>query len=354
MPIKLQDILDPLALAGEIRAGYVTERFHPEFDDLAILNYTDRCQFDNHWTEVTKQTRGLIYHRGTGDIIARPFGKFYNYGDAANTGDLDPDAPIMSVHNKWDGSLGIRYRRPDGRYAIATRGSFASEQALHATDLLNQEPESVPAPAHGYTDLFEIIYPDNRIVLDYGDRDELVFLGQVDIETGNYSPVRRSDEPTARTLREVIELPPRPNAEGWVVWLDPRRAVKFKQDDYLALHRIVSNLTVKEVWRQMRAANFHNFAAALPDEFHQWARDTARMLREQWMLVVNAARVDKRRLDDQHLPDRKSQALWVQANVESTYRGFVFSMLDNKDITDAAWRMVEPKGAQPMRAGLDA
>jgi hypothetical protein len=38
------------------------------------------------------------------------------------------------VTDKLDGSLGILYPTPDG-HAIATRGAFVSEQALHATEL---------------------------------------------------------------------------------------------------------------------------------------------------------------------------------------------------------------------------
>jgi RNA ligase len=287
--MKLNEIIDTDMLANELHAGYVTERFHPEFPELAILNYTDRCQFDQHWTDVTRRTRGLIYNRETSEIVARPFAKFYNYGDTTNTGDLSPDAPILSAHNKWDGSLGIRYRQPDGRYAIATRGSFTSDQAIHATSLLHAQPEGLPIPIDGQTDLFEIIFPGNRIVLDYGDMDALMFLGAVEHASGDFYPVRRRDEPNAKTLREIIELPSRENAEGWVVWLDPQRAVKFKQEDYLALHRIVSSLSTKEVWRQLRAGTFEEFAVSLPDEFHQWALETAEPLLAQHSWTVAGA-----------------------------------------------------------------
>src|SRR5690606_33026673 len=81
------------------------------------------------------------------------------------------------------------------------------------------------------------------------------------------------------TLRDVLSAPPRDNAEGYVIWLDERTAIKFKYEAYMALHRIVSNLTVKEVWRQLRDGTFEEFAAALPDEFHDWAK------REQGVLV---------------------------------------------------------------------
>src|SRR5690606_37135186 len=111
--MKLENLLDIDMLANEIDAGYVTERYHPEFGELAILNYTDQCQFDGHWNEVTMLARGLIYNRETGEVVARGLPKFFNWGDEKHASQLDPDMPILSAHDKIDGSLGIGYVRPD-------------------------------------------------------------------------------------------------------------------------------------------------------------------------------------------------------------------------------------------------
>ena len=50
---------------------------------------------------------------------------------------IESDAPV-EVTDKMDGSLGILYRRPDGVCAIATRGSFASDQALEANKIWSE------------------------------------------------------------------------------------------------------------------------------------------------------------------------------------------------------------------------
>lgn len=99
----------------------------------------------------------------------------------------------------------------------------------------------------GFTPLVEIIYPDNRIVCDYGDRDELVLLGGVWIESGEYvGPDEAADlcdweGRTARTftyvtLADALAAPPRKGAEGLCVrYLHEPRIVSIKQDDYVAL-----------------------------------------------------------------------------------------------------------------------
>jgi len=347
----IDDLIDMDAVGAEITAGYVTERTHPEFPELRILNYTDRCQFDRHWTDITRLTRGLIYNADTRAVVARAFPKIHNHSEP-DVGDLDLDAPIVGAFDKLDGSLGITYMQPDGLPAIATRGSFASVQALHATRWLRDSPwgELVHYGHDEYTWLWEIIFPENRIVLDYGDRDELVYLGAMDIASGQYSPPNPYNENfafaammRADTLREALEIPPRANAEGMVVWLDHTRAVKIKQDDYVELHRIVSNLSVKEVWRQLRANTFYDFVVALPDEFHGWAQDTAEPLQAEHAEIVSLATAALEHLHTEGLATRKEQALWVLAHVGDSIRGLVFSLLDGKSIDDAVWRMVEPK-----------
>jgi RNA ligase len=117
--------------------GYVSRRFHPEFPELAILNYTEKAAYEGVWNRVTLNTRGLIYDTISDEVLARPFKKFFNYGQTGAP-DIDLDARPYFVSDKFDGSLGIAYRQPDGLWAIATRGSFESEQAKHATELVRE------------------------------------------------------------------------------------------------------------------------------------------------------------------------------------------------------------------------
>lgn len=351
--VLLKDVLDLALLHKEITDGYVTERRHPEFGELVIYNYSKKCQFENHWNDVTMVTRGLIANMVTGEVVARGFPKFFNYGDPL-VGDIDLDAEPFGVLDKLDGSLGVQYTLPDGRVGIATRGSFESEQALWATDWLRNCDMPNPAP-EGATQLWEIIYPENRVVLDYGDRAECVLLGWIELDTGAYDypvhdprwspwPVAIPDKFNVDTVRDALSLPDRVNAEGVVIWLSDTRPVKVKQEDYVALHRIVSNLTEKEVWRQLRAGSFREFVEALPDEFHEWARRTAGELQDacsEHFMRLNRLHWE---LLEQRLPDRKSQALWITSQVPVEYRGFLFALLDGRFVSDGLWKLVEPKG----------
>jgi hypothetical protein len=48
---------------------YITERFHPEFPELRILNYTEKAAFEGVWNRVTLNSRGLIYNADTHEVI---------------------------------------------------------------------------------------------------------------------------------------------------------------------------------------------------------------------------------------------------------------------------------------------
>lgn len=336
----IDDLLDMHAVTAEIEAGYVTERAHPEFPELRILNYTDRCQFDRRWNDVTRTCRGVIYNADTRELIARGMPKWFNHGDTEYAPQVDPDERV-NAYTKWDGSLGIVYTRPDGVKAIATRGSFASEQAIHANNTHGatlQVKDSIRDATHVY----EIIYAANRIVVDYGNTDRLVHLGIVHHDTGKFIPDPTNQIPVT-TIRGILTTP-FTGDEGFIVETSTGQILKWKHDEYLALHRIVSNLTVKEVWRQLRAGTFNEFVEALPDEFHQWAMDAAAPIVGAHEWTMEAARTAHLRVNLGGFDTRKDQALYITRHVEPELRGLVFSLLDDRDITDQVWRMVEPKG----------
>lgn len=152
-----------LELGKAVDDKRVRTQTHPEFPNLTIANYCEEVQFRNSWDKITLACRGLIFDQVTGEVIARPWEKFFNMGQRDNR--IAGEAPV-EVSDKLDGSLGILYRRPDGLYAIATRGSFASEQALEANKIWSESYSGLDVP-EDYTFLFEILVPWNRIVLQY-------------------------------------------------------------------------------------------------------------------------------------------------------------------------------------------
>lgn len=111
-----------------IEKKLVSVQVHPNRENIKIFNYTQTCQFARAWDDITMQCRGLVLDTDSGRVIANPFPKFFNYDEhLAKGGTIPVEEP--RVYEKLDGSLGILYFM-DGEWWVATRGSFASEQAI--------------------------------------------------------------------------------------------------------------------------------------------------------------------------------------------------------------------------------
>lgn len=159
-PISSIEELQQLVVSGETnwhQYGVVNTK---EYDDLILFNYGTIFRPYHRWTFFERISRGLILNKHTGEVVARPFDKFWNWGEKG----WKPKGDIKHVYAKEDGSLGILYRH-NGEYCIATRGSFTSPQALRATKIL-QKNYGLTTLWDDWTLLFEIIYPENRIVVD--------------------------------------------------------------------------------------------------------------------------------------------------------------------------------------------
>ena len=137
-----------------------------------------------------------------GRVVARPFGKFFNHDEPLAPAPLD-GAPMI-VTEKWDGSLGILYPAPDGCQRVSTRGSTRSDQALEATRIWQDKYEGMDFGTE-VTPLFEIVYPSNRIVVDYQGMRDLVLLAVIDNATGADLPIERFDWPGPRTAETRFE-----------------------------------------------------------------------------------------------------------------------------------------------------
>lgn len=350
MTTYLDDILDPGNLGAMIDEGYIQVRYHPEFP-YAIYCYTKRAMFDRQWNNETMTCRGLIVDENSGEVLARPFKKFFNYGE--------PSAPTfnpedwVTVYDKVDGSLGIAYDTPNGP-AIATKGSFISEQAKHATELLRSKYPMYQTDDY-CTDLFEIIYPDNRIVLDYGETDELRYLGSIVVDTGDnywngllmtqYGIPKNMCIMSGRFdgVMSAIDLN-RHNAEGVVLLNDDTgQRLKVKQEDYLELHKVMTGLNERQIWEWLsEGKESDEILANLPEELHDWA----------WEVIIAI----EREYNDIAYPlnkafdyafdlaeDRKHFAELIKDR-PALHKGVLFCMLDRQiDRAEALiWKAVRP------------
>jgi RNA ligase len=196
---------------------------------LTIWNYTPDVQYGEKWDDITLQCRGLVTDN-EGNVVARPFKKFFNMEENKHTPTSE-----FEVFDKMDGSLGIMFKY-NGEMVCATRGSFTSEQSKWMTEFaLKYNYQDIIVD--GFTYLFEIIYPENRIVVNYEGQERLVLLGIINTETGEelpYSDLFEAFDVVKKYdgIRDYSELKSKveQNSEGFVVRFSNGERIKIKGD----------------------------------------------------------------------------------------------------------------------------
>lgn len=344
--MRLTEMFTTAQLNAAITDGFIRRQYHPTYP-LAILNYTEHAQYKREWNDVTRASRGLIYNTDTLEVVARPFPKFFNHSEDHHPA-FNLDEPV-TVTDKLDGSLGIVYVW-DGRLHVATRGSFTSDQAVTATRIL-RDRYPYWAPPAGVTALFEIIYPGNRIVLDYGHTEDLILLGGVTIATGETLTPWDVEWPGTgarifpfNTFAEALAAPPRRNAEGYVVhFRESDVRIKIKQDDYVALHKIVTGWNERTVWEMLASGqDYASLLAGVPDEFHAWAMGVAETLSDQFEANVAGAHALHNALLNTLPESFERRDYAIKAAKYPLNRAALFQLLDGKDITEWAWKQIRP------------
>lgn len=348
--------------------GWITVQKNPE-TDLWILNYTQKCQFSGHWTEETMQCRGLIVDKD-GKIKARPFKKFFNLEQHATLEglpELQWDKPYL-IHEKMDGSLGILYWM--GEYGkseprIATRGSFTSEQAIKATEMLRKKQYPYTQMfLEGYTYLFEIIYPENRIVVNYEHpKERLTLLAMVNTETGEeleiYGPdfnpyfATPKDYPPTTPKDQLRELVPNDGStEGLVIRFEDGTRVKVKTEEYVRLHRLLTEVSSKSIWDLLKNGTpLDEIIESVPDEFYDWVKSVKEDLESQWEEKMMEAH---RQWDLLKYQPRK-EAAEILMQGDKVIAAATFALLDgNKEkASQTIWKSLKPAYERPFKKDID-
>lgn len=317
-----------------------------ETGNLLIANYTPTVQFEGSWDDTVAQCRGLIVDLN-GNVVKRPFRKFHNI-EEHDPKDI-PTNESFEVFDKLDGSLGILYR--DGYNKIATRGAFYSEQAMKGTNILWQKYEKyIPTFNDDYTYLFEIIYPDNRIVCDYGDDEKLVLLAIIDTESGKDQNIDDFDWPDKvkrfngiSDLNEIRELLENDTDEGVVIKFTSDFRIKVKFAEYCRLHRILTQISSKVIWEHLKdGLPFDDILERVPDEFYDWVKDTKADLESKYLEIYNVV------MDD-YAEIKKEVA---KKSFTKKYPHQILNMFksDEERVREQIWRMLKPEYEKPFKS----
>jgi len=228
-----------------------------EKEGYTVINY-NVMMADTFDCNIRRELRGIIFDTATGDIIRRPFHKFFNVNEREETQDHVVDMSRSHViFDKLDGSMIAPFIVNDEMIWGTKMG---------ATDVAKPVEEFVKDRSHyrifakflisrGYTPIFEWCSRKQRIVLDYKE-DQLILTAIRSLYDGRYVsrdlmemhaeeygiPVVRTwdmgihmDNKTMKSFASYVSG--LEDLEGYVVRFDDGHMLKLKCHWYLQIHK---------------------------------------------------------------------------------------------------------------------
>lgn len=240
--------------------------------NLLLVKYSKNI-WNTGWHNLAKQCRGKVIDLNTKQIVVYPFDKFFNLNEVDETKeeriqDLLSRAKEVYVTDKKDGSA-IIVTKYKGKLIINTNGEFKNLQIDLAKKLFELKYkkfyENVP---EGFTFVFELIHPDNRIVLDYGKEKKLYLLAVRNLKTRKLKSYPELCEIAKKYSLDITESFKYTNLfdfiekalnsteirEGWVfrVVTDKEDFMfKLKYQEYFKLARIQNVPSLKKLYNLM-------------------------------------------------------------------------------------------------------
>ena len=217
----------------------------PEISTLSGIHPTDAA--------IRRECRGIIFDSKTGDIIRRPFHKFFNVNEREETQDhvINLGYP-HAILEKLDGSM-IAPFIVDGEIIWGTKMG-ATDVAQPVEEFVKNNPEYDAFAGDllipGGTPIFEWCSRKQRIVLDY-EEDQLILTAARNMYNGEYAlhvalkhvasqyriPVVRAFEPQTDMKAFLEYVRDLEDLEGFVVRFDNGHMLKLKCHWYLQIHK---------------------------------------------------------------------------------------------------------------------
>lgn len=341
--------IDRKQVMAAIKAGDVRMQKHPTLP-LAILNYTQQCQFAGHWDDITTRCRGLVVEWKTrGEklpIVIESPPKFFNHNE--------PQAPDLTKWNFY--SIWISEKldgyyisiRDDSQYGliVTSRGSFDNQYVDAAKSLL---PDKFAKDVSYFCELCMDFPGDESIIVMRHPIPTLVLWGVEGagghVMPAGLLPMLWSGEKARRVVDEAeLKQYMAQDVEGVVAFHAVTcERVKFKTQWYLDTHRIINGCSKKKVWEILEGGGLittdepvtefedadgeerYIQTSMLPEELliqmMDWQEETLEMKNGLTECVWNIYEMFK---------DKTAKDLGLEKNIENDLKAIVFPMLRNK------------------------
>lgn len=323
--------------------GLVNSQTHPTLP-LIIWNYSRKTEYERLWDEVTINTRGLVTDID-GNIVSCGFPKFFNIGEQRHV-----PSDRFEIFEKLDGQY-IAAFFYKGQLVVNSRGSFTSTYAIEARRILELNMKFNWHSNPDWTYIFELIGFE-QIVVKYSESD-LVLTAIFDrrnighewspnchsVQLMNLSVAKQYNGLDWKNIQHLNWK----NSEGFVVLFDNGSRCKVKFQDYVTLHRQMTNLSTTGIWEALRQGHkVSELLTDVPDETFDDIRKYENELSNQFNEIVEMSS-KYFQFFSPILFDRRLIVERIDRLLINPYKSVVKYMIDGKDHVDYIWRRIKPK-----------
>lgn len=320
-------------------------------EDLYIYGYHSSKEGKRIvWDDVNKHLRGIILN-GAGEVVARPFAKFFTFKDyltkrkiILNEGDVMrlPECRYR-IYEKVDGSMATLYWVGHTPY-LASQRSFDSPNAKKATEILHKKYHHLfPSLRKDVTYIFEAIYPETRVMVDYDNREDLVLLGVIETKTGIDLPVEDIGFPIAKDytqeyghitdFQDLANLN-LPNIEGFVIAYENGVRIKIKFPWFSESHLLANKLLYH---RQMAYESKRKISDILMLD----KRKISNLL--LWEMIKEKKPIEALLTDVDEYFFSYGFEFWLKEMLNDLYSKFEMKRLEFLELSDIEiWELVKP------------
>jgi len=199
----------------------------------------------------------------------------------------------------------------------------------------------------------------NRIVVDYNGRYDLILLACIDTKTGVemyyddlkskysnlYTVVNRISSNEIKSIEDLKKLEEN-NKEGFVIRFFDGFRMKFKFDEYVRLHKIITNVSNLTIWEYLKTGtDFEEILNKVPDEFYDWVKKT----KDELLCKYRNIELDSlKKFYEVYYVNGVSNKKEFAISIENfKYKSIVFNIFDKKDYSIIIWKLIRPSHHKP-------
>lgn len=319
--------------------GLLYSQTHPSLP-LIIWNYSQKVQYEGLWDDMTIMARGLVTDTD-GKIVSRGFSKFFNIEEGKHTA-----TNYFEIFEKLDGQyIGVFWY--NGDMVVNSRGSFTSPYAIEARRILNEKyPFFEKNWMTQYTYCFELIgfeqivvsYPESDLILTAVFNNTSNPVGEEfpfkSIPSGWIKKVEKYDGFDYAQIKQLNWK----NSEGFVVRFSNGDRCKIKFEDYVRLHRQITNLSTTGIWDALKDGKpVSSILTDVPDELFAEVHKIERDLIDQYKYIEYSC--------SEHIDKTRSmtQKDFAAAALKTNYSNVLFAVRNGKEYSDCIWKLIKPE-----------